>query len=120
MLMCRLDKGQHSYPTVADNFQSGIPAAGNMLLAQSDQDLLSLYTMTISEGDLRYNDGAFTPDFQRILETHFTDSQIDEFLLLNTLGGDDGADELTSRSFSITKRAGTIALANICYNLSCV
>ncbi|RZD54209.1 MAG: hypothetical protein CXT67_01920 [Methanobacteriota archaeon] len=103
-----LAQGKH--PTVADNFQSGIPAAGNMLLAQSDQDLLSLYTMTIAEGDLRYNGGTFTPDFQRTLEKHFTDSQIEEFLLLNTLGGDNGVDELKSRSFSITKKAGAIAL----------
>jgi len=103
-----LAQGKH--PTVADNFQSGIPAAGNMLLAQSDQDLLSLYTMTIAEGDLRYNGGTFTPDFQRTLEKHFTDSQIEEFLLLNTLGGDNGVDDLKSRSFSITKKAGAIAL----------
>nr|AIF00179.1 Oligosaccharyl transferase STT3 subunit family protein (STT3) [uncultured marine group II/III euryarchaeote KM3_12_E03] len=103
-----LAQGKH--PTVADNFQSGIPAAGNMLLAQSDHDLLSLYTMTLAEGDLRYNDGTFTPDFQRTLEKHFTDSQIEEFLLLNTLGGENGVDDLRDRSFSITKKAGPISL----------
>ena len=102
---------QGDHPTVADNFQSGIPAAGNMLLAEGDDDLLSLYTMTLSEGDLRYNDGEWTRDFSRSLNKHFTDSQMEEFLLLNTLGGENGADELKARSFSVTKHAGDVAFA---------
>ncbi|HJM87523.1 MAG TPA: hypothetical protein QF433_04815, partial [Candidatus Thalassarchaeaceae archaeon] len=104
-----LAQGKH--PTVADNFQSGIPAAGNMLLAQSDQDLLSLYTMTLAEGDLRYNDGEFTRDFERSLEKHFTSSQIEEFHLLNTLGGENGVEELKARSFRVTRNAGDISFA---------
>ena len=104
-----LAQGKH--PTVADNFQSGIPAAGNMLLAQNDQDLLALYTMTLAEGDLRYNDGEFTPDFSRTLRKHFTNSQIDEFYLMNTLGGEDGVDELEARSFSVIRNAGDVSLA---------
>ncbi|MDP6326259.1 MAG: STT3 domain-containing protein, partial [Candidatus Thalassarchaeaceae archaeon] len=104
-----LAQGKH--PTVADNFQSGIPAAGNMLLAQSDQDLLSLYTMTLAEGDLRYNDGEFTRDFERSLEKHFTSSQIEEFHLLNTLGGENGVEELEARSFRVTRNAGDISFA---------
>ena len=104
-----LAQGQH--PTVADNFQSGIPAAGNMLLAQNDQDLLSLYTMTIAEGDLRYNDGQFTNDFKQILRQQFTNAQIDEFHLLNTLGGDEGVNELQARSFKVTRNAGDVSLA---------
>jgi hypothetical protein len=104
-----LAQGKH--PTVADNFQSGIPAAGNMLLAQSDQDLLSLYTMTLAEGDLRYNDGEFTRDFERSLQKHYFESQVEEFLLLNTLGGDNAVEELEARSFKVTRYAGDVSLA---------
>ena len=104
-----LAQGKH--PTVADNFQSGIPAAGNMLLAQSDQDLLSLFTMTLAEGDLRYNDGEFTRDFERSLQKHYSDIQIEEFYLLNTLGGDNAVEKLGARSFRVTSTAGDVTLA---------
>ena len=100
---------QGSHPTVADNFQSGIPAAGNMLLAQGEADLLALFIMTLSEGDLRYNDGVHTPEFTAALEEHLTGSQVDEFVLLNTLGGDDGAG-VEARSFEIYKSAGSVHL----------
>ena len=36
-----LDTGEH--PSVSDNFQSGIPATGNMLLARSQIDLISMF-----------------------------------------------------------------------------
>ena len=103
-----LAQGQH--PTVADNFQSGIPAAGNMLLAQSDEDLLALYVMTLAEGDLRYNDGEWTRDFSRSIDKYFNDAQMEEFYLINTLGGENGADLLQARSIRIIRQAGDISL----------
>ena len=36
-----LETGEH--PSVPDNFQSGIPATGNMLLARSQEDLISMW-----------------------------------------------------------------------------
>ncbi len=48
-----LDTGAH--PSVSDNFQSGIPATGNMLLARSQTDLVSMFIWQLATGDLRYN-----------------------------------------------------------------
>lgn len=98
---------QGSHPTVADNFQSGIPAAGNMLLAQGEGDLIALFIMTLSEGDLRYNGGVHTSGFTAALDEHMSSSQINEFVELNTLGGDDGAG-VEARSFKIYRSAGNV------------
>ena len=45
-----LETGDH--PSVSDNFQSGIPAAGNMLLARSQEDLAAMFIWRLSEADL--------------------------------------------------------------------
>ena len=42
-----LSQGQH--PTVADNFQSGIPVTGNTLLSHSQEDVLALMIMNLLE-----------------------------------------------------------------------
>ena len=44
-----LTSGQH--PTVADNFQSGIPNSGAMLLSAGQEDTLSLFIATLALGD---------------------------------------------------------------------
>ena len=73
-----LAQGQH--PTVADNFQSGIPHSGGMLLSNSQEDTLSLFITTLAQGDLRYNDGdGFTDSFNSVLSEHMTDDQIKEY-----------------------------------------
>ncbi len=81
-----LAQGQH--PTVADNFQSGIPAAGNMLLSRSQDDVLSLYIWKLLEADFAYNidrnwhNNLLTPRVRDALENYMTEDQIDE--LYNT------------------------------------
>ena len=103
-----LAQGKH--PTVADNFQSGIPNSGNMLLAQSEEDLLALWILTLAEGDLRYSgDGGFTPGFDNALHRALSDTQYDEFVLLTTLGVD-GESVVVDHSFTITHTAGSISL----------
>jgi asparagine N-glycosylation enzyme membrane subunit Stt3 len=104
-----LAQGKH--PTVADNFQSGIPNSGNMLLAQSEEDLLALWILTLAEGDLRYSgDGGFTPGFERALKRALSDVQYDEFVLLETLSGDEQS-VVVDHSFTVTHTAGSTALA---------
>ena len=49
-----LETGDH--PSVSDNFQSGIPATGNMLLARSQDDLVAMFIWRLSDGDLAYSD----------------------------------------------------------------
>ena len=77
-----LDTGEH--PSVSDNFQSGIPASGNMLLARNQGDLISMFTWQLATGDLRYNqlntdDYELTSGFANIVESHMTSQQYDLF-----------------------------------------
>jgi len=85
-----LAQGQH--PTVADNFQSGIPNSGAMLLSNSQEDTLSLFITTLAQGDLRYNGGqAFTDDFSSVLSEHMSESQLIEYdKILSLRVGEEG------------------------------
>ena len=83
-----LAQGQH--PTVADNFQSGIPHSGGMLLSNSQEDTLSLFITTIAQGDRRYNDGGgFTDSFSSVLSDHMTEEQLDEYSEILSIGVND-------------------------------
>ena len=85
-----LAQGQH--PTVADNFQSGIPNSGAMLLAAGQDDTLSLFITTLAQGDRRYNGGqGFTDEFNDILLSHMSDAQIEEFNSIISLAVGDSA-----------------------------
>ena len=44
-----MSTGEH--PSVSDNFQSGIPATGNMLLARSQDDVTAMFIWQLAEGD---------------------------------------------------------------------
>ena len=64
-----LNTGEH--PSVSDNFQSGIPASGNMLLARSQTDLVAMFIQHLAVGDIAYNivktgDRGFTPGFDAV------------------------------------------------------
>ena len=85
-----LAQGQH--PTVADNFQSGIPNSGGMLLSNSQEDTLSLFITTLAQGDRRYNGGGgFTEAFRSAISEHMSESQLSEYDEILSLGvGDQG------------------------------
>ena len=97
-----LAQGQH--PTVADNFQSGIPAAGNMLLAAGESDTIALFIVTLGEGDMRheYNDDQgvdddeqFTRAFGQAMQNHFyaatqSDATWDEWVAVNSMSESQG------------------------------
>ncbi len=78
-----LDTGEH--PSVSDNFQSGIPATGNMLLARSQGDLISMFIWQLSQGDISYSlsrsgDVEMTSGFANIVDNHLTgEEQFDLF-----------------------------------------
>ena len=85
-----LAQGQH--PTVADNFQSGIPNSGGMLLSNSQEDTLSLFITTLAQGDRRYNGGGgFTDDFSSALAEHMSQNQLGEYndILSLSVGDED-------------------------------
>ncbi|MDP6906533.1 MAG: STT3 domain-containing protein [Candidatus Thalassarchaeaceae archaeon] len=111
-----LAQGQH--PTVADNFQSGIPAAGNMLLADGEHDTLALFIMTLAEGDMRHesmddpddDDGErFTAEFGNILRSHLpNEASWDEWLAVTQL--ENGA-AVADRAYSVIGSADDVVLA---------
>ncbi|MCH1410811.1 MAG: glycosyltransferase family 39 protein [Candidatus Poseidoniaceae archaeon] len=81
-----LTSGDH--PSVSDNFQSGIPATGNMLLARGEADLAAMWFWQLAEGDRMYAadrgyETIFTPSFDAVLKAHLSDAQYDALLDIN-------------------------------------
>ncbi|MBT3971894.1 MAG: hypothetical protein HOE92_06725 [Euryarchaeota archaeon] len=77
-----LAQGQH--PTVSDNFQSGIPASGNMLLSRSQADTIALFIWQLSDGDQTYNNNRvgeyeLTERFTNDLSKYLNAEQLAEF-----------------------------------------
>ena len=106
-----LAQGQH--PSVSDNFQSGIPATGNMLLSRSQEDLVALFIWQLAEGDMMYsaqNSGEYglTPPFSRVLGNHLSPAQFDEFAYIQT---EMGSTDAASRTFSVVVQNGQLTLA---------
>ena len=71
-----LNTGEH--PSVSDNFQTGIPASGNMLLARSQTDLVAMFIQHLAVADITYNVGKSVrkPSLQRLNLHSRTDSRI--------------------------------------------
>ncbi len=106
-----LAQGQH--PTVSDNFQSGIPATGNMLLSRSQEDLMAMFIWQLAEGDLAYNGGidgefALTNSFSTTIDRHLTAAQAEEFSDIVTAVNDNIVDD---RMFKVTKVNREISMA---------
>jgi asparagine N-glycosylation enzyme membrane subunit Stt3 len=55
------------HPTVADNFQDGIPAAANFHIATSEKEAVSVWIARLLEGDERKNEGEFSSDVYNVL-----------------------------------------------------
>jgi hypothetical protein len=104
-----LAQGQH--PTVADNFQSGIPNSGAMLLSASQDDTLSLFITTLAQGDRRSTDSSgFSDEFEALLlDGHMTQEQYNEFSTIMSFGMD-GSDVVLSRSLSVVAVDGQYEL----------
>ena len=89
-----LTSGDH--PSVSDNFQSGIPATGNMLLARGEADLAAMWFWQLAEGDRMYAaergyDSTFTPAFDAVLRNHLSTDQYAALMDIND--GTDYRDE---------------------------
>jgi len=75
-----LDNGEH--PSVSDNFQSGIPSTGNMLLARNQDDLVAMFIWQLGKGDVSYNyhNGgglSFTSYFENSMVNHLGQETFD-------------------------------------------
>ena len=109
-----LTSGEH--PTVSDNFQSGITATGNMLLARNQDDLTAMFIWHLSEGDRDYATanptipGPFTAGFQSVLDDYLTEEQLSDFATIQT-GSSPSIDFIQDRSFSVIKTNRDIVMA---------
>ena len=72
-----LASGQH--PTVADNFQSGIPHSGAMLLSSGQEDTLAMFIATLAQADRIQNGGDLSEEFNGALSSRMTPEQQEEF-----------------------------------------
>ena len=110
-----LNNGKH--PSVSDNFQSGIPATGNMLLARSQEDLVSMFIWQLAEGDIAYNEDRtdeyqMTTTFSGIIENHLTPAQFNEFVKIETnLNNGQMIDFIEANSFEVYKTNRDVAMA---------
>ena len=114
-----LNTGEH--PSVSDNFQSGIPASGNMLLARSQTDLVAMFIQHLAVGDISYNvnlngaeDRAFTSGFESRLSKYLNPAQMDEINLIMTQDGidiDQMADVVADHSYEVFKSKGDTYMA---------
>jgi len=110
-----LNNGEH--PSVSDNFQSGIPATGNMLLARSQEDLVSMFIWQLAEGDIAYNHGntgnyEMTTTFSAIMDKHLSDAEYDEFVFIETKVDNDAMiDKIIESSFEAYKTNTDVVMA---------
>lgn len=63
-----VDRGAH--PTVADNFQDGIPIAGLFITAQGEAQGISLLALRLIQGDARNHGGTFSPKVKAALSAY--------------------------------------------------
>jgi dolichyl-diphosphooligosaccharide--protein glycosyltransferase len=59
-----------AHPTVADNFQDGIPPAANFHTSTSEQEAVAIWIIRLLEGNRQDNKGELSDDVVNILEKH--------------------------------------------------
>ena len=108
-----LSTGEH--PSVSDNFQSGIPATGNMLLARSQDDLTAMFIWQLAEGDRTYatddENHRFTPRFESIVQKYLSEEQYDDFHTMQTTFDETMIEFIETRSFNVVKTNRDVIMA---------
>jgi len=109
-----MSTGEH--PSVSDNFQSGIPATGNMLLARSQDDVTAMFIWQLAEGDRNYasTDGetpVFTASFINTIDQYLNDEQMADFIQMETVFDDSMVDFVYDRSYNVVKTNRNIVMA---------
>ncbi len=67
-------EGQH--PTVADNFQNGYQMAAQIITAQNESEVISLFAIRLLEGDFKSHGNHFSQGMVNILDKYFTKSDV--------------------------------------------
>ncbi len=108
-----LSTGEH--PSVSDNFQSGIPATGNMLLARSQDDLTAMFIWQLAEADRTYategEEYQFTPVFESTLDKYLTTPQLNEFKTMQLTFDESMIEFIEERSFNVIKSNRNVVMA---------
>ena len=108
-----LSTGEH--PSVSDNFQSGIPATGNMLLARNQDDLTAMFIWQLAEGDRVYategTDFQLTPTFAGVVQKYLDDDQWSDFETLQLNFGEEMVPFIEERSFNVVKTNRDVVMA---------
>ena len=108
-----LATGEH--PSVSDNFQSGIPATGNMLLARNQDDLTAMFIWQLSEGDRAYaTEGVnhqFTEPFMNVMDKYLDDDQLAEFNTMQLTFDESMIEFIEERSFNVVKSNRNVVMA---------
>jgi len=98
------------HPTVADNFQDGIPVAANFHTSVSEKEAVSVLIVRLLEGEKRHNNGKLTEDTLQVLTDHLGEvnkSKIEQWILDPTTSPSYGApigeeyDEETSKQYPV-------------------
>ncbi len=66
-----------SHPTVADNFQDGIPPAANFHTATSEKEAVAVWIVRLLEGNIRDNNGLFSNSVIEALENRLGKNETD-------------------------------------------
>ena len=108
-----MSTGEH--PSVSDNFQSGIPATGNMLLARNQDDLTAMFIWQLAEGDRVYaSQGGnlqMTPTFAGVVQKYLDDDQWADFETLQLNFGEEMISFIEERSFNVVKTNRDVVMA---------
>ncbi len=69
-------------PTVADNFQEGIPAAANFQTSQSEEEAITVLITRLAEGDMAENNGKLSEEVKQVYEKYLGDKAADMIEIL--------------------------------------
>jgi len=64
-------------PTVADNFQEGIPAAANFHTSESETEAITVMITRLVEGDMARNDGKVSPEVRNVFKNYLGNRSVD-------------------------------------------
>ena len=69
-----------AHPTVADNFQDGIPAASNFHTATSEQEAVAIWLVRLLEGNKYSNNGTLSDNVVNALQKHLGENNTNDIV----------------------------------------
>ena len=107
------------HPTVADNFQDGIPAAANFHTATSEKEAVAVWICRLLEGDRNINNKELRPETIDLLEKYLGETNaskialwFNDYATADSFGDPIGAeyDEETSKQYTVGQQYGQNAV----------